>query len=188
VGLYRESVDVLLQLNDKFCAGKSLLGLGWVAHDTGDVERAETLGQQAVTLFRELQVRAEVAVALNLLGRVALAAGRLEAATELLREGFDVQRSMQHMREMAITLEDLARVAGAQGDATRMVKLLAAAAGIRQTHGVSSSAVERHTSEDAVSVGRAALDHAAFTSAWAEGAILTLEEAVALTGAASTGR
>ena len=62
-----------------------------------------------------------------------------------------------------------------------MVKLLAAAAAIRQANGVSLSAVERNTSEDAVAIGRAALDHAAFASAWADGANLRLEEAIALT-------
>lgn len=106
---------------------------------------------------------------------MALRAGRLEQATELLRGSLDVQQRLQDVSGMTVALEDLACVAGARGDAVRMVKLLAAAAAIRQANGVSLSAVERHTSEDAAAGGRAALDHAAFASAWAAGATLTLE-------------
>lgn len=178
---YEESAATFLQMGDQHCAATSLLGLGRTAHESHDQERARALGEQCLALFRELGVRsADVARTLNLLGRVALAEAQVDRALELLREGLALQRDLHDMGGLSASLEDLAGVAAARRQYERMVRLLGAAHALRAPTGIRLSAVDRNAHERAVSTGRAQLSDATFATAWAEGAAMTLEQAIAL--------
>ena len=61
-----------------------------------------------------------------------------------------------------------------------MVQLLAAAEALRTRRAISLAARDRNAQERAITTGRERLDDATFAVAWAEGAALTLEQAIAL--------
>jgi predicted ATPase/class 3 adenylate cyclase/uncharacterized protein HemY len=180
LGRYRQSIDTFLSLDDKYCAGKSMLGLGWLAYETADLERASSLAQDALALYREIKVPAEEALALNLLGRLALHQGRFETAKEHLKQSLGIQQSVSDAAGIAMNVEDLARVAHARGNRGLMVQLLAAADAVRRINDISLSARERESFDAAVASARSALDDATFQSAWAAGGTSPLGDVLSL--------
>jgi predicted ATPase/class 3 adenylate cyclase/uncharacterized protein HemY len=177
---YRQSLEMFLSLDDKFCAGKSMLGLGWLGYETANLERATSVAQDALALYREIKVPAEEALALNLLGRLALHQGRFETAKEHLKQSLGIQQSVSDAAGIAMSVEDLAHVAYARGNRTLMVQLLAAADAVRRSNGISMSARERESFDTAVASARSALEEAAFQAAWAMGGTSPLGDMLSL--------
>jgi hypothetical protein len=101
----------------------------------------------------------------------------------LLREGLAVSREMRSPLQSVECLEGLALVLAEQGQrpagARRAARLLGAAEATRRALGAPRPPIERAEQEATVLAARAALDEAAFATAWAEGEALSLEEAVA---------
>jgi tetratricopeptide (TPR) repeat protein len=107
----------------------------YMAYGVDDLERAETLGGEGLSLYRELGDRAGAAHCLSLLGSAArdrgqyrLAAVRLEEAAEL----FGVQRNSW---ERSINLSEWARVAIEQGRYAQAQDLLEACVAVNQALG-----------------------------------------------------
>jgi DNA-binding CsgD family transcriptional regulator len=84
--------------------------------------------------------------------------------------------------EIAPTLEGLAVVAAAQGETTWAVRLLAAAAALRDSLGAPLPPVYGADYECCVAAARAQLGEQAFLVAWAEGRGMTWEQALAARG------
>jgi hypothetical protein len=178
--MYRQSIDAFVGLDDKYCAGKSMLGLGSLAHEMGDIERATSMAQDALALYRGIKVPLEEALALSLLGRVALGQHRLDTAAELLKQSLGIQQTISDAAAIATNLGELARLAYARGNPRHMAQLLAAADTVRNSNGVSLSALERESFEAAVVSARSALDDSTFQSAWATGHASSVEEVLRL--------
>jgi hypothetical protein len=94
-------------------------------------------------------------------------------------ESLLLRRERGDLLTIACSLEDFAGLAGRQGQFERAVRLLGAAeavaATLRRTLPVAVAAEYARTAAAA----RAALSEEAFAAAWAEGRVMTLEEAVA---------
>src|SRR5436305_14731178 len=89
---------------------------------------------------------------------------------------------MTDMQEVASSLEGLAGAVAAQGQLIWAARLGGAAELLRETIGASMSRVDRAMFEHAIALARVQLDEKAFTIAWAEGRMMTLEQALAAHG------
>jgi tetratricopeptide (TPR) repeat protein len=177
--LYAESIDRFRGLNDTTCLARSLISSALTSHERGDQERARALGDEGLSVMRGINLKGELAHCLDQLGHAALSHGDLERAARLMIESLTMSQTLRHLAGIAVGLEGLAGVAGARRQPATMVRLLAAAKQVRLDGGVPWSPRERDTHASAVDAARATLPADTFDAAWAEGAAMDLEAAIA---------
>lgn len=183
--LFEASLAIVRTLGDTRDIALALTGLGHVARLQGDEDGAAALFEESLALLRPLGDKVRAADALTGLGRVYHARGHDEDATALFRESVAAAWAAGSLLGLARSLEGLATVAGAAGTAhepeqtERAAQLLAAAAALREGIGAPIPPVERAGYEGVVAAARAALGDLRFEEAWAEGATLTPEQAIA---------
>jgi predicted ATPase/DNA-binding CsgD family transcriptional regulator/tetratricopeptide (TPR) repeat protein len=98
---------------------KALFAAAQLAHFQGDDSQAETLLEESLTLYRELQDIAGVAFSLHFLGRVARTRGNLVAARSLYKEALALWKELGDKKQIAYSLEILAMLDNLQGKYTR---------------------------------------------------------------------
>ncbi|HEX6288940.1 MAG TPA: tetratricopeptide repeat protein [Herpetosiphonaceae bacterium] len=157
----------------------ALIYLGNVVLEQGDYARATVLFEESLAHFRELGDKGSMATSLKHLGQAALFQGNVEQAAACSRESFMLYRDAGVKQEIAECLEMMAAIVWAQGAAAWAVRLLGAAASLRDDLGAHPSPAERAHCDDMLAAARQRLGAAAFQAAWAEGRALTPEQAVA---------
>ncbi len=160
-------------------AGAALVSLGTIAHAEQDDVRAQPLLEQSLAIFRSLGDRAFTAWCLSVLGRVATAQRETRRAEMCFTEALSLFRMLSQRDGMVNALEGLAGLGAACGDARRAARLFGAAEGVRTDIHRPLAPCDRPEYERAVTAARAHLDSATFTTAWAEGRAMTLEQAIA---------
>ncbi|HZO25051.1 MAG TPA: tetratricopeptide repeat protein [Chloroflexota bacterium] len=111
----QESLAIGRACGDRRCTAYALAFLGRVARDQGDESTARTLGEQGVTLFRELGEPWGLAVALHFLG-LALVRSDVGAARPLFEESAALFRGLGNGWDLAMPLRGLGLVAYRAGD------------------------------------------------------------------------
>ncbi len=96
------------------------------------------------------------------------------------QEGLALFRELGKQTGIAFSLEGLAGVAGAQKQSLRAARLFGAAEALREIINFPLAPSNRAYYERIVATPRAQLDAAAFAVAWAEGRVMTLEQAITL--------
>ena len=176
---YENSVARFREMNDGFCLAKSLIGYALTAHEEGDDEHARALGDQGLALLREADAKGELAPRLNQLGAAALAHGDVPRAARFLLEGLALCADAHDEPGIVTSLENLARVVAARGHAPAALSLLAAADARRPAHALRGSVADRDTRDRAIAAVRTQLDVATADAVWSDGAMMTLEQAIA---------
>ena len=173
----RESLALFRTLGDRNFCPEVMLSLGLVAQTAGDEASARSWLDESLTVARTVGKPATVSWSLWGLGQLAGARGEYGQAAVAFRE------SLAHARERPdfaiMNVEGLAMVAAGGGRPARAARLLGAAAAARQARGILRPPVEQAGHEELVQRVEAALVGPAFDAAWAAGAALTLEQAVA---------
>jgi non-specific serine/threonine protein kinase len=95
---------------------EALDGAAWLAMNQGDLARAETLLQEALTLARELNDEAGMAESLNALGRVAILHGDYERAQTFNEESLDLYLNLNDTWGIAAVMNELGTLALSLGD------------------------------------------------------------------------
>jgi len=108
-----------------FVRGKGLIAAGTLACAQGDYRRAATLGEESLTLFRELGDQHGIALSLNVLGYVARLKGDNAAARSMSEESLAIFRQEDEKWNIAETLYFLASMATFQGDQATARTLIA---------------------------------------------------------------
>jgi predicted ATPase/DNA-binding SARP family transcriptional activator len=162
--------------------------LGWVAFAQGDYPAARVYHQACLATNRERGHPHGMAWSYNNLADIFLAEGDLEAARD------DYVRSLRLFHEhgapegIVECVRGLAQVAAAQCEdpaaARQAAQLAAALHRLREETGVRLMPPERAAHERSVARVAAVMGEPAFSTAWAEGLALSLEEAIALAAAA----
>jgi hypothetical protein len=140
-----------------------------------------------VSLQREIGDKWAIANALNNLGNVARAQGDYEAAHARYRESLALNRELDDRLALAYLLEDTGTLAALQGYDERALRLLAAAARVRQVIQAPLSSGDQRKLDTVLVTARQALDEARREAAWADGYALSLDAAVALALAPAAG-
>ena len=174
---YEQSLALKRELPSPWSVALTLSNLGAVQNAQADFAAARTSLGESLELFRELQDEWGIALAVNNLGLTAHGQNDYERATDLHGNSLAMRRRLRDRWGVAECLEGLASVARAIERHERSVRLLAAAAGIRETLSFPPPPDERSKREQEVETLRARLGEPAFGVSWATGHAMALDEA-----------
>jgi predicted ATPase/DNA-binding CsgD family transcriptional regulator len=177
--LHENSLRLRRELGDRRSIAIALNNLSVIARDEGDWERAATLSRESLGLFRELGDKHGVALAMVTLGAAQYYLGSHAEATALHQQSLALFSELENKREIAECLEVLAMLARAQDQPLQAARLFGAAEAALEEVGSSMGPSRNPRYGTYVALLREQLGHEAFTSAWAEGRIMRLEDAIA---------
>jgi predicted ATPase/DNA-binding CsgD family transcriptional regulator len=180
------ALAVMQRIDQQWGAARTMIGLGDLARLRSEPDVARRYYTEALPIFREIDARPEIARCLAGLARVALEQKDHETAGEYLGESLVLSHSTGARIGVARGLEAFAELAAAQDEPAQAVRLIAAAAGLRDTAGLrplSGGKVSQYLAKAGV------LGDAVVSRLWEEGAAMTPGQAVALalSGAGSAG-
>jgi DNA-binding CsgD family transcriptional regulator len=163
---------------DNLIVARSLPGLVAALRHLGRRDEAQRLADRALALARKLGVPHLVADALEQSARL-VAADDPSAAEVLHHEALALRVDHGLRTFMVDNLDALAELAGRAESFAEAVRLLAASDAARAAMGYPRPPIDRAQHEAIVARLRAALGDRAFADLWAEGAGLSLDDAVA---------
>jgi len=141
----------------------------------GDLIVARRWADHAVTTTAGLHL----VMALTTRARVAIAQGEPEQAERDAHDALAIAASVQAYLGISDTLECLAALAGEAASHREAARLFGAAHGLRQGMGIARFKVWDRDYEASVAAVRNAMGNQDFDTAWAEGAALSIDEAIA---------
>ena len=167
------------ELGDRSGAAWCLNQQGDIACAQGDITAARALYERALSAFRVAGDQWGTARSLTDLGSIACERADYPAAQAAYREAIRIFTALEHRRGVARVIEGSACLALARGNAVRALKLAGAAASLR--HCISVPLPQREQAEFDRMLLQAwkALNEPQGKAAWAEGAKMKLEEAIA---------
>jgi predicted ATPase/class 3 adenylate cyclase/tetratricopeptide (TPR) repeat protein len=191
---YGESLAHWRTIGEKSACANVLAGLAQVAQAQGDYVTAHMCFDESMLLYREVGDSVKIADLLIGRGQLALAQADYAAARACYSESLALWGATEDKRYrgwwpftrhgaadtpgIALCLAGLTAVALAQAQPERAAHLCGAAEAV-MAGGGRLSRLDRADYERTLAAARAQLDAATFDAAWAAGAMLTLEQAIA---------
>ena len=151
--------------------------IGLVAYNSGDYASAFELIGKSLTIFRELGARDMVAAALDNLGDIARKQHDLISAHTHYRDSLKILQGLERKRIIPEVLQGFALLALAEGQVERAARLLAAEEAQREGMRKPPSFFSRREREQGIRSVQESLGER-FTQTWAEGRVMTLEQAM----------
>ena len=178
---YQECLTLARELGDKSLIAHALIFMGQLTFVQGNSAVAAALIQESLILARELGNMSRISVAVLVLGYIALSQGDLSQAMARFTKGYSIGQEIGDKQHIAWALIGLADVAAAAGQPQRAARLFATAEASFDQPIVNFglNPIERAAYEKAVAAARAQLGEQAFAAAWAEGRMMTPEQAFA---------
>ncbi len=152
---------------------------GWVAFSRGDAVTAQTQIEQSLVLWQEMGDRWNALWPVTTLGRIKAYQGEFAAAITFHEQSLAKAREFHDDWQLAFCLEGWASVVAKQGKCAWAARLWGAAESLRERCGIPLTPLERVDYEPAVAAARTHLGEQEFTTAWAEGRTMTLEQVLA---------
>jgi predicted ATPase/DNA-binding CsgD family transcriptional regulator len=177
VPFYQQSLELYRGAAHRWGIALALNNLGAALRGDGRSEEARALLEESLALRRELGDQYGVAETLENLARLALDRGDLRGAEALSRESLSLWRELGDRLSAPRLLEDLAAAAAAGGELERAARLWGAAERLRTELGVPRPVYHLRRQEPAMARDR--LGEVVFAAAWAAGAAMADEEAIA---------
>ena len=174
-----EEYLALARASDEMSLAYALHAAGQAALSQDDVATASSFIQESLALFREMGNRPDIAELLVIFGQVAAAQGDYAAAQSHYEESLALGREFGFKRIIPASLEGLAALVIRQGEPTWAARLWGAAEALRKALGTPLPPVYRADYERAVASARSHLGEKTFAAAWAEGRVMTPEQAFA---------
>ena len=181
-----QSVALALQAGGTWELAAALNHLGAMRHYDGDTSaRPRTLLEDGLKAARAAGDAWHSVLILDSLAQVAIDHMDIESARSYWHECITIELSLGETLGIPSILEGFARLAAAQSEHQRALRLLGAAAGLRSEMRIPNpTPFEQEPVRLALSRSRAALGKSEADSAWHEGWVMTLEEAVQYAGQA----
>lgn len=170
--------EVLTIGGDRVIVANALNILGELARVASDYLRAQQLYDASLALYRELGIKEGVAMLLHNLGMLALRRADYPAAGALFTESLTELQGIGDKLGIANSLTGCATLAAALDQHRRAARLFAAAATLREAIGTPVPASEQEEYDRTLATSRACLDPAVWTSAWAIGTSMPLDEVI----------
>jgi predicted ATPase/DNA-binding XRE family transcriptional regulator len=176
--LFEESLPLLREAGDKRQTALALSYLARIADHLGDTDRALALLEESQAIRYERGDAAAISEGLAIQAMICMRHGQLQRSAALLAESLELERSRNSPSGMARILEAIAVLAHAQGNPRRAASIFGAAQALREASGDALTPTWRALYDRTVAAVRAALDEDTFTTAWATGRSLALDEAI----------
>ena len=165
-------------MNDAYGIIRTLNSQGALASDMGNFDAADKLFNECLALARKCRDKENVAVALTNLGWTAAMRGEV-TAIELCQEAITLFCELGNKLGIAFSLEGVAAgfVLASQSD--RAVRLFGSTNNLRKTIDALPGGTHVRYLETIIQQARNTLSNSAFAVAWAEGEVMTKEQAIA---------
>ena len=167
-------------IGEDFLTGLALSGIGTISQMRGDAAGARAYHEQAVAIGRSLDNGRLLGQSLSSLGMTLLAVGDADDARRCIDESADVFLSAGSAEGASMVLSAYALLAAHEGDFRRAAVARGAVENARRRIGINVWPVVAGVEEEFVTQVRAALGNDEYRAARAEGAALSLDEAVAV--------
>jgi DNA-binding CsgD family transcriptional regulator/tetratricopeptide (TPR) repeat protein len=171
------ALALMRRIDQQWGAARTMIGLGDLARLRSEPDVARRYYTEALPIFREIDARPEIARCLAGLARMTLDLQDYAAAGEYLAESLVLSHSIGSRIGVARGLEAFAALAAAQDEPAHAVRLIAAAASLRDTaqlRPMSGARIGQYLA------AAGSLGEAAVTRLWEEGAAMAPDQAVAL--------
>jgi non-specific serine/threonine protein kinase len=174
-----EAADLFRKTGDMWGLRLVLNGLGELERSLKNFEQAETLYVECLALARQEQDAHGIGLVLLNLGMLALQQGRPPRAAELIREASHIWMELGYRTGLVACLGVMASNATVNQHPELAVRLFSARLHIGKMLMRSELEYDRSVVQGYLKVARESLDGSAYDAAWASGAELTLEQAIA---------
>jgi tetratricopeptide (TPR) repeat protein len=174
---WAEALARFREVDEAYMVAHMLNNLGSVATQRGELDKAMRLCTEALALIRHRDERFALRPTLVNLMRIAHRLGDDERVLSMAREVVTLGSTQGSPITTAQALDGIAWVANRQGSPARAARLLGAAHALRRAAGYADRPEQRPLQLDAEAATRATLGEDGFAAAWAEGEVLTLEQA-----------
>jgi predicted ATPase/DNA-binding CsgD family transcriptional regulator len=175
-----EALSLARTVDEPWVIGCALNLLSYAAFAKGDLGAARRLADQSLTLLRQVGHQLRMAYTLDALGHIALVQAQHAEAKAQFAECLTVYQETRDAAGIAQCLDGFAAVAAAQVQTDRAIRLVAAAAALRECIGAPLHPLQRERRDGWLGPLRRTVGEDAFTQSWARGHALMIEEAVAL--------
>jgi predicted ATPase/DNA-binding CsgD family transcriptional regulator len=182
--LYEESLSLLEVVGDTWHRAEALYLSAYGCYAQGNYARARALGGESLALCRGLGDLWGSAVILHALGLFAFTQGDYATARTFYEESLNVSQTVGEKWVAALCLVGLGEVVAVEGNPARAACLWGAAEALRAELGAFIPHAEHVSYERSMSTVRAQLSEDVFSSAWAEGRTMSLEQVLAAQGTA----
>ncbi len=176
---FQQALDVLRD-NNGWGVANVLYGLGQIARARREPAAAAQYFGDALSLYRQIDARPEMARCLAGIGRIALANGDLTVAAQSLTESVRLSLATGHRLAIARGLQALAALASAMGEAAQAVRLAGAAQAAGEAIGMQPSASATRQLDRLVDAAGASLGLDAVSSLLADGQAMSPHQAALL--------
>jgi predicted ATPase/DNA-binding SARP family transcriptional activator len=173
-----EAIPVFEALGDDFWLARTYHHLGVAAFYEGDLATARERYEASLATFERLDDELGIVTVLEELGEVAYLQGDLDTARSLLGTTLEMARRINDKDRIAMALAALAGVAAVQRQATRALRLGAAAAALNASTGLSNSPAWHANFKRWLEPARQALTAESCAAAETAGRAMTLDEAI----------
>ena len=177
--LLDEGLALCREVGHKSGVAWGLSLLGEVFLQQGDTVKVRLLLEESVALSRKIGHRHSTAESLFVLGSMEALEGDYAAARNCYEESLAIVREVGANLSISFSLERLAAVVAVQGDPAWAARLWGATEALREAMGTPIPPVYRADYDRAMAAARTQLGEKAFAAAWAQGRIMTPEQALA---------
>ena len=174
-----EGLELFRESGNRWGIATALNYLGEIWRSQGAYARAGPAYEESLALNREIGNTWAIVTSSANLGWVALHKGDYKGAAALFKGSLIEARDLKAPHIVSEHLMALADVAIQAAEADRGARLLGASDGLNEKMGYVLSPFEREVFDRFVAAARGALGEEQFSSAWAEGRVMTFEQAIA---------
>ncbi|HEY0606505.1 MAG TPA: tetratricopeptide repeat protein [Herpetosiphonaceae bacterium] len=176
---HEESLMLSQQLDDQRGVARTLSNLGTVAYTQGEYNQATDYLLESLALLREVGDIDGVASSLTNLGLVSCMQGNAATAGTYFAQSLVMYQELGRKQGIGLCLVGIAGVAGACGRPDLAVRLSGATTMLLDAIGVQLDRIDRANYERILAAAQEQLSPVQFATAWAEGQMLTLDQAIA---------
>lgn len=178
--LFEQALTALQQIGDKWSVGLGFYHAAKMAYYQGDYTRARALILESRAAEEAVSTRNTFyASACRILGLLDCERADFSSAYNHLVEALTIVNELGNKRDMAYAFDAFVQLAAAQQQPLRALHLAGASAALRTEMGFVLPPVERSRLDHLCATARRHLSADEADAAWAEGAAMTLDEAVA---------
>jgi non-specific serine/threonine protein kinase len=176
---FTECLAIAKETNDDRLVAIGQSGMGTLAADNGELEKARELKEKSLALYHKFGDAYVTGLLSWSLSRVVTLLKDFKAARTLLEECVTINRTLGNKWTALYYLEGFGDVAIGEGDAALCAKLYGTAEVLREKLGLLMPPTDRIFYDRAVQRMKESLEADAFKSAWEEGRGMKFEQALA---------
>jgi tetratricopeptide (TPR) repeat protein len=173
-----EGLRIMREVGNPFFTAVAIMGSGSQALAQGNYAEARARLEESEKLFYELGDRHMALGVQSQRAHLERQLGNYPQAIELYHQSILAWQELGHRVSLAHEFECLAFIACTQSQLQRAARLLGAAESIRENLNSPMTATEGVEYDQNVSTLRAQMEQSDFATAWAEGRVMTLEQAI----------